>query len=238
MSTLNFLYKREYSVNERIHVIIPTVGDILENEDNYYGMVTAFTAMPIDLMVQLDDLGINFDEITDYDLFLLLFNGLKSSDSSLIFRDLEISEFNIVQDPETGDMFLKNAKDGYIIDRSMYNQISAVLRKMHHIEKNRRKPANDDAKKYMLQRAKEKQKRNKNRKSDSQIESLIVALVNAPEFKYDFESVLNLTIYQFNESVRQIIKRVDYNNRMFGIYSGTINPKEMSQDDLNWLIHK
>lgn len=238
MSTLNFLYKREYSVNERIHVIIPTVGDILENEDDYYGMVTAFTAMPIDLMVQLDDLGINFDEITDYDLFLLLFNGLKSSDSSLIFRDLEISEFNIVQDPETGDMFLKNAKDGYVIDRSMYNQISAVLRKMHHIEKNRRKPANDDAKKYMLQRAREKQKRNKNRKSDSQIESLIVALVNAPEFKYDFESVLNLTIYQFNESVRQIIKRVDYNNRMFGVYSGTINPKEMSQDDLNWLVHK
>lgn len=238
MSTLNFLYKREYSVNERIHVIIPTVGDILENEDNYYGMVTAFTAMPIDLMVQLDDLGINFDEITDYDLFLLLFNGLKGSDSSLIFRDLEISEFNIVQDPETGDMFLKNTKDGYVIDRSMYNQISAVLRKMHHIEKNRRKPANDDAKKYMLQRAREKQKRNKNRKSDSQIESLIVALVNAPEFKYDFESVLNLTIYQFNESVRQIIKRVDYNNRMFGVYSGTINPKEMSQDDLNWLVHK
>lgn len=238
MSTLNFLYKNEYSVNDWIHVIIPTVGDILENEDEYYGMVTAFTAMPIDLMVQLDDLGIDFTEVTDYDLFLLLFNGLKDSDSSMMFRGLKISDYSIAQDPETGSLFLRNLKDGHIIDRAVYLQISAVLRKMHHIEKNRRKPANDDAKSYMLQRAREKQNRNKNRKTDSQIESLIVAMVNAPEFKYDFESVRNLTIYQFNESVRQIIKRVDYDNRMFGVYSGTINVKEMSQDDLNWLIHK
>lgn len=238
MGTLSFLYRKEYSINDRIHIVIPTVEDILKDEDMYYGMVTAFTAMPIDLMVQLDDLGIDFTEVTDYDVFLLLFNGLKQCDSSLVFRDLEISDFNITQDPETGDMFLKNKNDGYIIDRYIYTQISAVLRKMHHIEKNRRKPANEDAQKYMLQRAREKQKRNKNRKSDSQIESLIIAMVNAPEYKYNYETTLNLTIYQFNESVRQIIKRVDYNNRMFGVYSGTINAKEMSQDDLNWLIHK
>lgn len=238
MATLSFLYRKEYSVNDRIHVVIPTVGDILEDEDAYYGMVTAFTAMPIDLMVQLDDLGIDFTELTDYDVFLLLFNGIRESDSSLIFRGLNLSDYTIAQNPETGDMFLRNSIDGYIIDRAMYTQISAVLRKMHHIEKNRRKPANEDARKYMLERAREKQKRNKKRKTDSQIESLIVAMVNAPEFKYDYEGTKELTIYQFNESVRQIIKRVDYNNRMFGVYSGTINAKEMSQDDLNWLVHK
>lgn len=238
MATLSFLYRREYSVNERIHVVIPTVGDILQDEDEYYGMVTAFTAMPIDLMVQLDDLGIDFTDVTDYDVFLLLFNGIKKSNSSLIFRDLDLSKFEIAQNPETGDMFLRDTVDGYIINRAIYNQISAVLRMAHHIEKNRRKPANDDARKYMLERAREKQKRNKNRKTGSQLESLIVAMVNAPEFKYNYESAKELTIYQFNESVRQIIKRVDYDNRMFGVYSGTINVKEMSQDDLNWLVHK
>lgn len=238
MATLSFLYRKDYSVNDYVQVVIPTVGDILRDEDEYYGMVTAFTAMPIDLMVQLDDLGIDFTEVTDYDVFLLLFNGIKNSDSSLIFCDLNLSNFEITQNPETGDMFLINSTNGLIIDRAIYNQVSAVLRKMHHIEKNRRKPANEDARKYMLERAREKQKRNKNRKTGSQLESLIVAMVNAPEFKYNYESAKELTIYQFNESVRQIIKRVDYNNRMFGVYSGTINAKEMSQDDLNWLIHK
>lgn len=238
MSTLNLLYKKEYEVNEHIHVVIPTVGQIIDNEDSYYGMITTFTAMPIDLMVQLDDIGIDFTEITDYDLFILLFNGLKTQDTSLIFSDLNINKFNIVQNEQTGDLYLLDKENDMTIDRNTYNQISAVLRKIHHIEKNRRKPANDDAKKYMLQRAREKQKRHRNRKTDSQIESLIVAMVNAPEFKYDYDGAKDLTIYQFNESVRQIIKRVDYDNRMFGVYSGTINAKEMSQDDLNWLTHK
>ena len=202
MSTLNLLYKKEYSVNDYIHVVIPTVGQVVDNEDLYYTMVTAFTAMPIDLMVQLDDLGIDFEDLTDYDLFLL------------------------------------NKEDGLVIDRALYNQISAVLRKIHHIEKNRRKPGNKEAKEYMLSRAREKQKRNKNRKKDSQTESLIMAMVNSPEFKYNFETVRDLSIYQFNESVRQIINRVDYNNRMYGIYSGTLNVKDLSQDDLNWLTHK
>ena len=58
------------------------------------------------------------------------------------------------------------------------------------------------------------------------------------QYKYDFEGTRELSIYQFNESVRQIIKKVDYDNKMFGIYTGNINAKEIPQDELNWLIHK
>lgn len=238
MATLNLLYKKEFEVNESIKVVIPTVGQIIDDEDAYYGMVTVFTAMPIDLMVQLDDIGIDFTEITDYDLFLILFNSLRTQNTNLILGDIDLSKFQLTQNEQTGDIFLLNSEDNTVINRSVYGQISAVLRKIHHIEKNRRKPANVEAKEYMIERAREKQKRNKHRKTQSQLESLIVAMVNAPEFKYDYESAKELTIYQFNESVQQIINRVDYNNRMFGVYSGTINAKEMSQDDLNWLVHK
>ena len=49
---------------------------------------------------------------------------------------------------------------------------------------------------------------------------------------------LTLSIYQFNESVQQIIKKVDYDNIMHGVYSGTVDVKKISQTDLNWLIHK
>ncbi len=65
--------------------MIPTVGEVLENEDNYYSMVSMLTAMPIDMMVQLDDIGIDFTTINEWELFLLLFNSLKEQDTSLIF---------------------------------------------------------------------------------------------------------------------------------------------------------
>lgn len=55
MGTINLLYKNEYAINDKIHIIIPTVGEILDNEDDYYTIVSILTAMPIDFMVQLDD---------------------------------------------------------------------------------------------------------------------------------------------------------------------------------------
>ena len=90
----------------------------------------------------------------------------------------------------------------------------------------------------MIKRARDKLKRRKKIKESSQLESLIVAMVNTEQYKYDFETTRELSIYQFNESVRQVIKKVDYEHRMYGVYTGTISVKDLSQDDLNWLTHK
>lgn len=238
MSTLNLLYQKEYPINDSIKIIIPTVGEIIDNEDDYYNLVTVLTAMPIDLMVQLSDAGIDFTEINDYDLFLLMFAGIQAQDTHLVFGDLDLSKFELSVNTQNGNIVLRDEANGITIDRAIQGKIAGVLRKIHHLEKNRRKPANKEAKEYMLERARAKMQRNRNRKQDSQLESLIIAMVNTEQYKYDFERTRELSIYQFNESVRQIIKKVDYDNRMYGVYTGTINVKELSQDELNWLTHK
>ena len=239
MSTLNLLYQKRYVINDFISIVIPTVGEIIDNnEDTYYNLVFILTAMPVDLMCQLEDVGIDFTSINEYELFLLMFAGFKSQDTSLIFGDLDLSKFEIAVNEENGNVILLDKEHNIKIDRAIHGQIAGVLRKIHHLEKNRRKPANDEAKQFMLKRAREKMKRHKNRKEDSQLESLIVAMVNTEQYKYDFEGTRELSIYQFNESVRQVIKKVDYDNRMYGVYAGTIDAKKLSQDDLNWLTHK
>ncbi len=244
MTTRKFLYEKQYELKqvkkgkEKIRIIIPTVGDILDHEDEYYDLVSILTAMPIDLMVQLDDAGVDFTTINEYELFLRLFPVIKQQDTRLIFGDLDLSKFKVAVSEEQNSLVLINTETEVEINRAVQMEIASVLRKIHHLEKNRKKPANQEAKEYMLERAREKLKRKKRRVQDSHLESLIVALVNTKEFKYDFEETRGLSIYQFNESVRQIIKKVDYDNRMFGVYSGTISAKDLSQDDLNWLIHK
>jgi hypothetical protein len=238
MSTNNFLYRREYDISDSIRIIIPTVGEILQDEDGYYNAVQFLTAQPIDFMVQLDDAGVDFTEINEWDLFLLLFPALSQMDTHLIFDNLDLSGFEMTRNEENGQIVLTSKTGDAKIDRAILAQIAATLRKIHHLEINRKKPANEEAKAYMLERARVKAKRSRKRKRDSDLESLIVAMVNTEQFKYDFGSTLHLSIYQFNESVRQIIKKIDYDNRMHGVYAGTINPKELSQDDLNWLVHK
>lgn len=238
MQTQNFLYKRQIAVNDYISIVVPTVGEIIEDEDAYYSLVSILTAMPIDMMVPLDDAGIDFTTLNDWELFLLMFGGLKSQDTHLIFGDLDLSHFQLAVNEQNGTVILLDKEHDIKIDRAIQAQIANVLRKIHHLEKNMRKPANEEAKKFMIERARAKQRRNRNRKEDSQLETLIIAMVNAEQFKYDFESTKGLSIFQFNESVRQIINKVDYEHRMYGVYTGTINAKELSQDELNWLRHK
>lgn len=238
MPTQNFLYKKQIAINDSISIVVPTVGEIIDNEDAYYGLVSMLTAMPIDLMVQLDDAGIDFTTLNEWELFLLLFSGIKSQDTRQIFGDLDLSKFKMAVNEQNGTIILLDDEHDIRIDRAIQAQIANVLRKIHHLEKNTRKPANEEAKKFMIERARAKQRRNRNRKEDSQLETLIIAMVNTEQYKYDFESTRGLSIFQFNESVRQIINKVDYEHRMYGVYTGTINAKELSQDDLNWLKHK
>lgn len=238
MATLNLLYKQEYAINEHIKIQIPTVGEVLDNEDDYYTMVTMLTAMPVDMMVQLDDIGVDFTAINEYELFLILFNALKDKDTSLIFGELDLKPFRSAVNPQNNMIVLRNKETGVVIDRGIQGQIASVLRKIHNLKRNNRKPANQEAREYMLQRAREKMRRRSKRVNDSQLEELIVAMVNTEQFHYGFEGTRELSIYQFNESVRQVIKKIDYDNRMHGVYAGTVNAKELSQDDLNWLTHK
>lgn len=237
MPTQSLLYKKQVPINDAIHIVIPTVGDIVDNEDDYFSLVFALTATPVDMMVQLDDMGVDFTTINEYELFLLLFKSIQEQDTSLIFGDLDLNRFELAVNGQNNNLILVDKESHIRIDRAIHGQIADVLRRIHHLEKNLKKPANKEAKAFMLERARAKLKRERNRKKESQMESLIVAMVNTEQFKYDFESARSLSIFQFNESVHQIIKKVDYNNLMYGVYAGTINAKELSRDDLNWLTH-
>ena len=238
MGTINLLYKNEYAINDKIHIIIPTVGEILDNEDDYYTIVSILTAMPIDFMVQLDDMGIDFTSINSYILFIIFFSTLQYMDTSLIFKDLDLSKFVLTESEQNGNPILIDRENDICIDRAIHGQIAATLRKIHHLKKDGRKPANEEAKEYLLERARKKMNRRKGKESFSQIEPLIVALVNTEQFKYNYEQTLGLSIYKFNESVYQIVKKIEYEHRMHGVYAGTVDPKGMDKDDLNWLVHK
>lgn len=231
----NYLFSREIRINDRIRVLIPTVGEVMDNEEEYYNLVSLLTAMPIDLMVGLDDIGIDYTEIDEYQLFLMIFEQIKNSDTSLIFGDLDLKGFRLAKNNSTNMYIEYDQKNDITIDMAIHDQIATALRTIHHLEKNRRRPANGEAKRYMLERARKKMKRKAKEPYRSQLEPLIVSLVNTAEFKYDYEGTRDMTIYQFNESVLQIIRKINWDNRMIGVYIGTVNAKELRKDDLTWV---
>ena len=253
------LFQREIKITDSILVRIPTVGEIIEHLDEYYALAALIIATPTDLMVQLDDIGIDWSKIGDFELFCTLWSEIqdKHKDSphifSLFFGNLDISGLQpapigdtgrfIIQAPKKDENRKKKKRDPQkktiMIDSIVYNSICEAIRMMLGLQKNERVPGNEAARKFIIETERRRQKREARKKKDpaalSQIENLIISLVNNADCPYDFNTILGLTMLQFNESVRQVSRKYNVDNLMIGVYSGTVDTKNMNHDDLTWI---
>lgn len=226
------------NVTETISLRIPTVGEILEDEQVYYSIVSSLTASPYQYMVQLDDMGVDYTQVTDYELFMMLFPMFAKSDLSIIFGDLYTSDYNVYVDNSNSTNILFSPTNGldYKIDEFVYTQLSDMLRKINNIEKVKTKPGNEEARRYFIEKERKRQKRNARKPYEPYLEKLVIALVNRPEFKYNYEETMNLSIYKFNQSFKQIQTSITFDNTMIGVYAGTVDTSKMKDKScLSWI---
>ena len=222
-------------MNDAISIHIPTVGEVYDNEELYYAAVFSLIATPYDMMVQLEDAGVDFTKINDFELFMMLFKQIQQMDTSLIFGDLDLSEFVVVKNEDNGEYMLRNLDTGVQIDRAIHALICKHLRRFLNIPRNDKRPGNEEARKYMLERARLKQKRQARKKRESQLENYIIALVNTEQFPYTYSSARDLTIYQFYASLMQISHKIKFDNMMIGSYAGTIKADSLKSQDKTWI---
>lgn len=222
-----------------LSIRIPTVGEILEDEDKYYEIVSSLTASPFQYMVQLDDMGIDYTQITDYQLFMMLFPMYAKSDLSLLFGDLDTSDFGIYINQEDNSQVIYSPNNNIIIDELIYNDLADTIRKINLFEKVKSKPGNESARKYLLEKERKKQKRNAKKPKEPYLEKLVIALVNTSEFPYNYETCMDLSIYKFNQSFKQIQQKITFDNTMIGVYAGTVDTSKMTNKDaLSWISSK
>lgn len=223
----------------RLSIRIPTVGEILEDEQNYYNIISSLTASPYQYMVQLNDVfHIDYTTITDYDLFKMLFSAYLQSDLSIVFGDLNISDFGIYRINNKQDI-LMSPNNGIEINEKVYNDLANIIRKINLLEKVNYKPGNESAKKYLLEKERKRQKRNAKKPYEPYLEKIVIALVNTNEFPYDYDSCMDLSIYRFNQSFKQIQHKIAFDKTMIGVYAGTVDTSKLSNKDaLTWIPNK
>ena len=240
------LYVREFTVSEHLSIHVPTIREVLGCYENYYSIVSAVISTPSDMMVQLEDMGIDFMKMDEFTLFCIIFYDLREQQKErpdvfhLIFGDFDLSKLTPVR-LEDGSTVIQD-KDGSVrIDSAAHQRLCGFLRAVLCVEKNVRNPANEEARQFMLKMERRRQRRAAREREEgalvlSPLESLIVSAVNTAEFPYTYETVLDLTIYQFNISVRQINNKIRFDNLMIGCYAGTVKAKELSNQELSWMV--
>ena len=230
----------DFVISDYITIHQPTLDEIEKyGEREYYAMIYQLTSTPQSMKWQLWDIGIDYTEITPFELFYSILYRLYSQEkTSILFGDLDFTLFEPWQKNDDNSILLYQVVNGneIIIDEITYNLIMDYLRQVHDIKKDEKIPANNSTKMILIEDDRDEYLRNKNKPYHSQLKNLISSMVNCEGFKYNHSQVWDMKINAFMDSVKRISKIKNANLLLQSGYSGYgVNLKEIDKKQLDWL---
>lgn len=236
--SISLIGRKNYTLSNGLKIHIPTLNEIRGENDykelEYFQLVSPFICTPTDFMVELYDKGINFQDLNDDYIFfatLMVATDNKYNYSNL-FEGVGICNFQVVEDVD-GSVYVFDKENKIIINREIYEEISAVLCKMHFREKKHRKYSNKFSFEKAIEFEKKKAQRAKEKKQESELDCLILFATCNNGFKYNLDNVGSLTIYDFYSSIRQLQKNEHVDNLFLGGYTGNVDLSKIASDELN-----
>lgn len=225
---------------QTITVTQPTIGDVIKiGEDRFFGTLNVFITNTTQFRLQLWDSGIDWNEISDFDLFILLFMGIDQEVANLLFKDIKFADFTInKKQEEDGSLqhILVNKINGLIIDKEVYDTIHHYLQEMFKM-----KPENEFTKDKILKEwwvnkdRREAERRSKKPNEKFSIQPLVSSMVNHPGFKYKLQELREVGVCEFYDSVQRLQIYESATAVMKGMFSGFVDSKNIKPDQYNWM---
>lgn len=223
----------DYVINDKIKIHQPLVGEIINCEKDYFSMVHSITAIPSDLKSQLFDMGLDWCNIEDFELFAMLVQTLTPDRTSILFGDLDLSKLKPFRHPQNDDIVLADKESGILIDKMIYQRIVNYLRKLHNITPKVEKTKSKTVKKWLIEEDRNRIKAAQNKPFKSYLLPLVSSVKVRQGYTRDY--VRNMGLYElFDDIARlQIIHNADH--LLSGVYAGTIDMKKIDKKELNWM---
>ena len=253
-----------FKVNDYIAISNPTLNEIYsynknnlkfpQGEIGYYSMVNQLCSIPSDMKSLLFDKGIDYEKITDFELFCMLAPNLEKSQTEILFGDLDFKKFKLCTKTENDELCLaqsishndknaslfkrhkQNVEDYIIIDKYTYLVIVSYLRTLHNLTPKYEFAGTETTKKILIELDRQERalRKDSNKEPEYFLLNLISVLVNTSGFKYNHTTVWDLNLYAFMDSVGRFLMNQDINNKLRGIYAGTLDVSKLDKKELNW----
>lgn len=225
----------DFVINDKIKVLQPSIKQIAKfGERDFFSVVHTITAIPSDMKSQLWDMDLDWMEVDDFELFVMLVQTLSPDRTKLLFGDLDFSKLRPFNHPYIeGEIILADKEAGILIDKMIYLRIVTYLRKAFNITPKVEKAANKMTKKILIEEDRKKIQFNK----DKPFKSYLLPLISSVKVKqgYTKDYVLNMGYVEFMNDVArlQVIHNADH--LLSACYAGTIDMKKLNKSELNWM---
>lgn len=229
-------FGEDYKVNAYVSVHTPTIGDIVEfGEQAYYAIVYTLTAIPSDMKSVLFDIGIDYEEISDFELFYFLTRGYTPELTRILLGELDLSGMILCMNQQTNKPEMHNPDTGEKIDELAYLKLTAYIRKIHGLKSKVEKAANKTTKNILIKLDRDRRKKRQGEKYQSQLKPLISAMMRYPGFHYKSSELKQCSIYEFMDTVYGAQIYVAATSLLQGSYSGMIDTGKISKAEFNWM---
>lgn len=253
---LKLYFREPYKVKDKITINQPTIQDIIDyGEREFYAMLRIFIENTTMCRVQLWDLGIDWNKISDYQLFVGFVPMLQPEQTKVLFGDLNFTllkpwprqilnpkfDENKEEDDEKNpkeitEIILYDPVNDIELNEADYLQIALCLRTMFGFFPKDEKVLSFKKDVIEQERANMKRSAEKNKdKSSSTLLPLISSCVNHPGFKYKIEELKNIGICAFMDSVQRLQIYESTTALLKGAYSGFIDTKDIKPEQFNFM---
>jgi hypothetical protein len=228
---------KPFRVNPYISIKQPTIGQIVEfGESNYWNIIMSIVSTPTDLMSPLADIGVDWEKISDFELFALhLRSQLRDADCDFIFDGLRLTEYKLDKN-DIGELVLRSViNPEHVIDANIHRLMAEFLRELHGLKYNLQKAGTSATKKVMIEVDRMERRERESQEKSSSLRPLISAAVNSSGYKYNIEQTLDLPYCQFIDCIKRlsIIKHADALSA--GAYSGMADLSKVPKEQFNWM---
>ena len=244
---LQIYFGYPFHINNAISINSPSVGEIIEfGEKQYYSMVHMLTCIPSDMKSQLFDSDIDYEELQDFELFIMLTRNLTKEQTSILLGELDLSQLNIEKNNENGELILHGFyeyidEDGntinkeVIIDKYIYMKLVEFIRTIHNIKPKVEKAANKTTKRILIDLDRQKIATASKEPYKSQLKDLVSAMMRYPGFKYKSNELKEISLYEFMDTVQGAQIYLSSTALLQGSYSGMIDTSKINKNEFNWM---
>ena len=131
-------FGEDIEINNKISIHQPTLREIaLFGEEDYFSLVNLLTATPFDLIAQLDDIGIDFTEISCFDLFCIIASSLSVEKTKILFGDnIDFTRMRVCKNTADDEICLSDPTKKIIINQYTQILLANAIRQVHGLKKN------------------------------------------------------------------------------------------------------
>lgn len=257
---------KDYELTSSITLHHPTIKEVLSinksvsPDDMYWLYVQILLADPYENMVMLDDMGKNYLEVSPYEVFILQWDscvknyqenktaydsyGMNPIDDILNALQFFMNKKHCFKkgNYEDGTVFFYDVDDQSCqINKDIFEYIYEWVKSINNIDySDRIKPADENARRVLIEDMRDEIKKRKRRKRKSEnnadyFGNLMSAVSFCGNGSITPYNINDCKMYWLNESLSINNRKTHADHILDGIYHGTISSKDINKKELDWI---